>query len=350
MIVQSQTMHKYLFFNDYSEGAHPSIISALADSNLKQELGYGEDIFTKQAEDSIKQVIHSPNAAVHFISGGTQANLTVLASLLKPYESVIAASSGHISVHEAGAIEATGHKINTIPTTNGKITPLQIEGAVKSHTDEHMVKPKVVFISNSTEVGTIYSRTELEAISQLCKQNNLYLYLDGARIGSALASAANDLTFADIARLVDVFYIGGTKNGALFGEAIVITNPNLQNEFRYHLKQRGALLAKGRAIGIQFLELFKENLYLDLAKHANNMAAKLAEGIKQQGYGFMTESSTNQIFPVLPNSVIAKLQEMYGFYIWQTIDDENSAVRLVTSWATKAEAVDMFLGDLRTLS
>lgn len=340
---------KYSFYNDYSEGAHPNILEALQKTNLDQETGYGEDSISIEASRLIKEKLENPNANIHFVSGGTQANLIVLASILKPFESVIAANTGHIFVHEAGAIEATGHKINIIESTDGKIKPEQIQSVCDYHSDEHMVKPKIVFISNSTEVGTIYKKEELKNISEVCKKNDLYLYLDGARLGSALSSTENDMTLAELSTLVDIFYIGGTKNGALLGEAIVINNEKLNESFRFHLKQRGALLAKGRILGIQFLELFKNNLYFDLSKHANDMASKLVVGITEQGYKFLTDSSTNQIFPIFPNSLIEKLKESYGFYVWSKIDDENSSIRLVTSWATKQEAVDMFIEDLKAL-
>ena len=221
-----------------------------------------------------------------------------------------------------------------------------IKQVLDFHQDEHMVKPKLVFISNATELGTIYNKSELETLSTFCKSNNLYLYLDGARIGTAVMSKQSDLTLVDITKLVDIYYIGGTKNGALFGEAIVIINDKLKENFRYHLKQRGALLAKGRSIGIQFQELFKNDLYFTLAEHANKMAYNLTEGISKLGLKFLTASNTNQIFPILPNKIISQLEELYGFYIWNKIDQDNSAIRLVTSWATKKEIVDEFIKDL----
>ena len=342
--------YKYSFFNDYSEGAHPNILEALQKTNLTQETGYGEDSISIEASKLIKEKLENPKANIHFVSGGTQANLIVLASVLKPFESVIAANTGHIFVHEAGAIEATGHKINIIESADGKIKPEQIQSVCDYHSDEHMVKPRVVFISNSTEVGTIYKKQELKDISEVCKKNGLYLYLDGARLGSALSSTKNDMTLSELSSLVDIFYIGGTKNGALLGEAIVINNETLNENFRFHLKQRGALLAKGRVLSIQFLELFKNNLYFDLSKHANEMASNLIVGITKQGYKFLTDSSTNQIFPIFPNSLIEKLKELYGSYVWSKIDNENSSIRLVTSWATKQEAVDMFIEDLKALT
>lgn len=341
--------YKYRFFDDYSEGAHPNILDALIKTNLDQETGYGDDSFCVKAVEALKDKVKNSKAAIHFVSGGTQANLIILASMLKPYESVIAPTTAHIAVHEAGAIEATGHKINTILTDDGKLTIEKIKEVVEFHTDEHMVKPKVVFISNSTEVGTIYTKDDLSKLSAFCRENNLYLYLDGARLGSALMVDGSDLILPDVAKLVDIFYIGGTKNGALLGEAIVIVNEKLQENFRYHMKQRGALLAKGRVLGIQFLELFKDDLFFQLAKHANKMAAKLTQEIKGMGFKFLTDSPTNQIFPILPNSIISKLQEDYGFYVWKKIDEENLAIRLVTSWATKEEAIDNFLSDLKAL-
>lgn len=343
-------MKKYLFLNDYSEGAHLQILEALAKTSTLQEVGYGDDSFSNEARKLIRDAIKNPSADVHFVSGGTQANLIVLAALLKPFESIISANSGHINTHEAGAVEATGHKIDSIESKDGKITVDAIKEIVELHEDEHMVKPRVVFISNATEVGTVYTKSELESLSKYCKENGLYLYLDGARIGSALTSDGADLTLADITRLVDIYYIGGTKNGALLGEAIVIVNKDLQSEFRRHLKQRGALLAKGRILGVQFQELFKNNLFLQLAEHSNKMAAKLAEGIKKLGIDFLTNSTTNQIFPILPDSVIKPLQELYGFYVWSKADGNRSSIRLVTSWATKKEAVDEFLSDLERLT
>ncbi len=341
--------YKYSFFNDYSEGAHPDILAALQQTNFTQETGYGEDSISLNAANVIKEKVGNSNAGIHFVSGGTQANLIVLASILKPFEAVIAVDTGHIFVHEAGAIEATGHKICTVSTQDGKIRPEQIQAVCAEHSDEHMVKPRVVFISNSTEVGTVYSKQELQAISDVCKQNELYLYLDGARLGSALASTSYDMTLSELAALVDIFYIGGTKNGALLGEAIVINNNNLKENFRRHLKQRGALLAKGRILGIQFSELFKNDLYFKLARHADEMAGRLVRGIAEQGYGFLTDSKTNQIFPIFPNALIEKLKTMYGFYVWSKVDEEKSSIRLVTSWATKLEAVDGFIVDLKTI-
>lgn len=343
-------MIKYNFYNDYSEGAHASVLELLGKTNSIQESGYGVDSYSNEAKTLIKKSLKNEQVEIHFVSGGTQANLIALASMLKPFESVISAETGHINVHEAGAIEATGHKINVVKTSNGKLDVESIDELFKAHTDEHMVKPKVVFVSNSTELGTIYKKDELKKISDYCKQNNLYLYLDGARLGSAIMSSESDLNLEDICNLVDMFYIGGTKNGALLGEAIVIVNPSLKENFRYHLKQRGALLAKGRLIALQFIALFTNNLFFKLADSANKKAEKLSIGLRKMNFKFLTESTTNQIFPILPNHIIEELKKIYGFYIWEKIDENNSAIRLVTSWATMDENVDMFLNDLLDLN
>lgn len=340
----------YSFRDDYSEGCHPRILEALSHTNLEQAAGYSEDTYSLEAARLIQKQLEHPSAVVHLVSGGTQANLIILAALLKPYQSVIAATSAHINMHEAGAIEATGHKINTVKTGDGKLTPAFIQAIVEEHADEHMVKPAVVFISQATEVGTLYTKAELEALAECCRKYSLYLYVDGARLGSALAATTSDVSLADIARLVDIFYIGGTKNGALLGEAIVICNPDLQEHFRYYVKQRGGLLAKGRVLGVQFMELFKDDLYLELARHANAMAAQLTAGVVALGYSFLTQSATNQIFPILPNTVIEKLKDQYAFYVWAKVDDQQSAIRLVTSWATKEEAIHEFLRELKKLA
>lgn len=338
-------MKKYSFKNDYSEGAHPSILNRLIETNLEQQIGYGLDEYCNEARELIQEKIDK-KVDIHFVSGGTQANLIVISSLLRPFESVIAAESGHIAVHETGAIEATGHKVNTIATNDGKLTPNHIAQVLAIHTDEHMVKPRLVYISNTTEVGSVYNKAELTEIYDFCQENNLLLFVDGARLSSALTSAKCDLTLNDIANLTDVFYIGGTKNGALIGEAIVINNPNLKEDFRYNIKQKGGMLAKGRLIGIQFAEMFKDNLFFEMGKHANRLAEKLAIGLKAKGFSFLTEPSSNQIFPILPNDVIDKLHENYEFFVWEKINETNSAIRLVTSWATPEEQVDQFLATL----
>ena len=338
---------RYSFKNDYSEGAHLNILKALNKINFQQTEGYGEDQYCTDAAKLIRNTIQSANADIHFVSGGTQANLIVISSILKPFESVIAANTAHIAVHEAGAIEACGHKINTIEKKNGKLNPQDIKSVIDFHTDEHMVVPKLVYISNSTEVGTIYKKKELEELSLFCKQNNLFLYLDGARLGSALTSSKNDLTLSELSKLVDIFYIGGTKNGALLGEAIIINNNQFKDNFRFHMKQKGALLAKGNILGIQFKELFTDDLFFKLGKHANSMALKLSTNISKLGYKFLIKPVSNQIFPIFPNKLITQLNKKYKFYIWKKINIEESAIRLVTSWATKEKIVDKFISDLQ---
>ncbi len=338
----------YSFKNDYSEGAHPRILNALVKTNLEQTDGYGEDRYTKKAIELLKQKIGRSDIDIHLLSGGTQTNLTALAAFLRPHEAIIAPSSGHILVHETGAIEATGHKIISIEVGDGKINATHIQVALDAHTDEHMVKPKLIYISNPTEIGSIYTKIELEQLSRFCKIKNLYLYVDGARLGSALCSEANDLQLSDLSKLVDAFYIGGTKNGALLGEALVICRDSLRADFRFYMKQKGALLAKGRLLGIQFQELFRDDLYFDLARHANRMANLLKTAISNNGCKFLIPSATNQIFPILPNAIIERLQENYSFYVWEKMDADNSAIRLVTSWATTEEAILAFIKDLET--
>lgn len=340
---------KYAFYDDYSEGAHPKVLAMLGEQNLKQETGYGLDSFCKKAANIIKKEIGNSKADVHFVSGGTQANIIALTAMLRPYESVISATTGHINFHEAGALEATGHKINIVDTPDGKLNVEKLQEVLDGHPDEHMVKPKVVYVSNATELGTVYSKKELEKISSWCSKNDLYFFLDGARLATAICSEGSDLTLQDVAKLTDAFYIGGTKNGALCGEAIVIVNPDLKVNFRYHIKQKGALLAKGRLLGLQFVALFEDGLFYKLANHANAMAKRLRIGIEDLEFKFLTKSSNNQIFPILPMQLIKKLQKNYGFYIWQKIDSKYSAVRLVTSWATKEEMVDEFIKDLKKL-
>ena len=343
-------MIKHSYLNDYSEGAHPKILDALLRTNMVQELGYGEDSYCREASELIRGAVGNPQADVHFLSGGTQTNLTALSSFLKPFESVIAVDSGHICVHEAGAIEATGHKINLVTGHDGKVLAEEIEAVVAAHTDEHMVRPRTVFISHSSELGTIYSKKELEAIASVCRKHNLYLYLDGARLGSALMSRHADISLKEISALVDIFYIGGTKNGALLGEALVINNESLKTDFRYSLKQKGALLSKGRILGIQFLELFRDGLFFDLAANANEMAEKMTAGISRLGYPFQTPSQTNQIFPIFPNKVIEAMNASYQFYTWAKVDEQRSSVRLVTSWAAAPQDIDEFITDLGTIS
>ncbi|NLJ79455.1 MAG: aminotransferase class V-fold PLP-dependent enzyme [Firmicutes bacterium] len=339
----------YSFKSDYSEGAHPRILKALMETNFEQADGYGEDPYTWEAIQLLKQRIACSDADIHFISGGTQTNLIAMAAFLRPHEAVIAPFSGHVAVHEAGAIEATGHKVITTEGKKGKLRPADVEQVLHKHNDEHMVKPRLVYISNSTEIGTIYNRAELTALSQYCRDRDLLLFIDGARLGAALTAAQNDLSLEDIARLTDAFYIGGTKNGALLGEALIIRTGSLQEDFRFHLKQRGALLAKGRLLGIQFRELFSDDLFFELARHANRLAQKIQLALGEAGVSFLVPSPSNQIFPILPNDIIKELLQRYSFHIWDQVSAERSVIRLITSWATKEEAVERFIFDLKRL-
>lgn len=335
----------YSFRNDYSEGAHPRILQALIDTNLEQTCGYGMDPRCQAAAGLIRRLCKAPDADIHFTVGGTQTNLLVIASLLRPYEAVIAAHIGHVNVHETGAIEATGHKVCTAYAPDGKLTPELVESVVNGHNSEHMVLPRLVYISDTTEIGTIYTKAELQALRNCCDKHGLFLFLDGARLGSALTAEGNDLTLPDLAALTDAFYIGGTKNGVLFGEALVMRAPN--EHFRWHMKQRGAVLAKGRLLGVQFQALLEDGLYFGLARHANEMAFRLRDGIAALGYPFPVASPSNQQFPVLPNSVVKALQAKgYEFEIDHVVDADHTCVRFVTSWATPESAIDAFLKDL----
>lgn len=331
----------YSFQNDYSEGAHPRILDALAATNLEQTPGYGNDPYTEEAVRLIRVHLKNDRAQVHFLTGGTQTNLVALSAFLRPHEAAISADTGHINIHETGAIEATGHKVVSVPSPDGKLTPAHVLSVLCTHTDEHMVKPRVVYISNSTELGTCYTRAELIALRDCCAHNGLLLYMDGARLGPALC--CNDLALADIASLTDAFYIGGTKNGALFGEALVIMNTALAADIRYIIKQRGGMLAKGRMLGLQFGELFKDGLYLEIAGHANRMADMLRTGLERAGFEFLADSRSNQLFPIFPDELVNRLSEQFRFEVWGKPDGAHTCVRLVTSWATRQEAVDAFI-------
>lgn len=341
----------YNFKNDYSFGAHPNILQKLLETNLEDQQGYGEDQYSIEAKEILKKKIENPNAFIYFLSGGTQTNLIVISFLLRIHEAVISAKTGHIFANETGAIEATGHRVITVETSDGKLNPELIQSVLDEYTlRPHVVKPKMVYISNSTEIGTVYNKSELEELSNFCKEKNLILFMDGARLGHALASENNDVSFTDLAKLTDVFYIGGTKNGALLGEAVVFNDSNLGNEVDFALKQKGALLAKGRVLGIQFLELFKDDLYSELALHANKMAKKISKAIKDRGFSFLTDSKTNQIFPILPNGIIEKLSKKYQFYVWKKVDENHSAIRLITSWSTQEREVETLIQDFQELN
>ncbi len=341
---------KYSFKNDYSEGCHPNILKALVQFNFDQQNTYGLDDYCLTAEEIIKEKISNPKAQVHFVSGGTQANLIVISAFLKPHESVISANTGHIFTNEAGAIEFTGHKIHAVETLVGKLHPKHIQQILDNHQNKpHQLKPKLVYISNTTEIGTTYSKKELEDLSEFCKENDLYLFMDGARLANALVAYDNDLFLENIAKLTDAFYLGGTKNGALLGEAIIINNEDLQTEFGFHIKQKGAMLAKGRLLGIQFLELMKDNLYLQLAAYANEQAMNMKAAFSGIGCEFLTETYTNQIFPILTSKQAEKLSENFEFYNWKEVDDEKVAIRLITSWATNIDAVNQLIEEVREL-
>ena len=340
---------KHSFKSDYCELAHPSVLAALSAVGNAQFEGYGLDEYTQSAAELIRLKAAAPDAEVHFISGGTQLNLVLISAALRPHEAVISPESGHISVHETGAIEATGHKICTAKSKDGKLRAADIEAIIEAHSDEHMVSPKLVYISQSTETGQVYTKAELSAIADTCRRNALYLFVDGARIGAAVNSPDCDLDYADIAEAADAFYIGGTKNGALFGEALVICNKTLKTDFRSILKQRGALLSKGAAIGIQFEALMKDGLFETNASHANAMALKMANGITEAGYELLFPAQTNIIIPLFPNDAIQTLRQQYDFYDFEKTRTITS-VRLVTSWATPESKVDEFLKDLRNIN
>ncbi|PZP51785.1 MAG: threonine aldolase [Pseudopedobacter saltans] len=338
------------FKNDYSEGCHPSILETIIASNMEQEEGYGMDKYSKEARKIIANKTGVTEEQVYFIPVGTQTNLLALSAILKPYEYAIAAESGHIVYVEAGAIEATGHKIIHLSTqVDGKVRIDDLEVFFGKMADIHNeLLPRLLYISNTTEVGGVYSKEEIVALSAYCKEKGLLLYLDGARLASAMA--ASSLTFQDLGQYTDAFYIGATKAGGMMGEALVLVNPQLNKGFSIIQKQKGATLAKGRFLGIQFLELLKGNLYVDLAKHANAMATKIVHAMNAAGFEFMAEPQSNQLFPILPNLVIEKLAKKYEFYNWKKIDQDFTAIRLITSWATKEENVDAFILELKSLT
>lgn len=341
------------FNSDYTEGCHPAVLEKLVATNMVQTPGYGEDEYCKEAAKRIKEACKNDAAAVHFLVGGTQTNVTVISAALKHYQGVITAQSGHIHVHETGALEACGHKCLVIDSSDGKLTAEQVAKYTDEHfadeSFEHMVQPKMVYISNPTEVGTIYSKAELIALSEACKARDMYLFMDGARLGYGLMCEENDLTLEDIAKYTDVFYIGGTKVGALFGEAVVITNDELKKDFRYNIKQRGGMLAKGRLLGVQFMALFEENRYFEISAHAARLAKRIKDALVELGVEFSVDSPTNQQFPILSDDVLAKLKEKYAYSYMGRYDESRSVIRFCTSWATKEENVDLLIQDLRAL-
>ena len=338
---------------DYNEGAHPLIIKRLTESNLEQTVGYGEDPYCEEARKLIKRACQNDSADVHFLVGGTQSNTTVIAHILRPYQGVLAATSGHINVQETGAIESTGHKVLAIPTSNGKLTALQIDDAMQAHIHEdgpeHMVQPGMVYLSFPTEIGTIYSHDELKAIRTVCDRYDLPLFVDGARLGYGLCSPECDLTLPQLTQLIDVFYIGGTKVGALFGEAVVITNEALKKDFRFSIKHHGGMLAKGRLLGLQFATLFTDNLYFDIAQHAIDEAMRIKSALQAKGISFLIDSPTNQQFPIFTNAQIDTLSQHFMLSLWQHIDENHTAMRICTSWATKPENTDALIRTIENL-
>lgn len=344
MSSDDNSMKKYGFLDDYSEGCHPSILTALVNLNMVQQTAYGDDEFSSQAKALIQQQLDGANSTIRFVASGTLANIILIASCLRSHEAVIAANTGHIVVRETGAIEATGHKIITMPSKDGKLAPDDIQTALNSNAHyPHMAKPRLVYISNATELGTLYTKRELVALSDFCKEKGLLLLLDGARLGVALAAKINDLTLADLASLTDMFWIGGTKAGALLGEAIIINNEALADDISFHIKQRGALLAKGRLLGLQFVELFKADLFFEASGYANKMAMKLSTAISKSNFKLAAVTESNQVFPILPNSLIENLSQYFEFYVWEKIDPQTSVIRLVTSWATDEIQIDRFI-------
>ncbi|MGN1006309.1 MAG: threonine aldolase family protein [Aristaeellaceae bacterium] len=341
------------FNSDYQEGAHPRILQRMLQTNLEQHPGYGEDECCAEARAMIQRACEAPEVDVHFLVGGTQTNFTFLAAALRCYQGAVCADTAHIAVHETGSVEATGHKVITLPQRDGKITAAQVDECCRLHfsdgSHEHMVMPKVVYLSESTELGTVYTRAELTEMRAVCDKWKLWLYVDGARLGYAMASEACDVDLPFLARTADAFYIGGTKQGALFGEALVIVNDALKPDFRYVLKQKGGMLAKGWLLGIQFSELFRDGLYFELSDHAQALAMRLKAALTEWNVPFLVDSPTNQQFPVLPDGVLDALAEKYSFSEQQRVDATHRAVRFCTSWATQQAQLDALISDLRAL-
>lgn len=336
---------------DYNTGAHPKVMQALMDTNLEACPGYGEDDHCAAAARLIRELCQAPEAAVHFLVGGTQTNLTVIAAALRPHQGVVSTAMGHINDHETGAVEATGHKILPLPSEDGKLTAEQLEQLCRDHeTDpcmEHKAQPGMVYLSHPTERGTVYTRAELEAISETAHRHRLLVYLDGARLAYGLA--ASDLTLPDLARLCDAFYIGGTKAGALFGEALVIPNRALQQDFRYLLKQRGGMLAKGRLLGVQFEALLSDGLYEQIGRTAVAQAMRLKQAFLAKGWPLLVDSPTNQQFVVVPNAVYEQLSRNYSTDLSGHPDPEHTAIRFCTGWSTRDEDIDTLIRDIQAL-
>lgn len=337
----------YQFQCDYNQGAHPRIMERLLETNLEQTVGYGEDHYCAAAREAIRTAIGRTDVDVHFLVGGTQANATVISSILRPYQGVLCATTGHINVHETGAIEHGGHKVLAIECEGGLLSADRIRASVELHYaedgPEHTVQPGMVYISFSSELGTVYTLQQLREISSACTEYGLPLFIDGARMGYGLASEGCDVTLQDIAELADVFYLGGTKQGALFGEAVVIVNDALKKDFRYFIKQNGGMLAKGRLLGLQFLTLFEDGLYFRISQHAVRQALRIRDAFESKGFEMLVHSPSNQQFPILDNDTMSRLAENFLFSVWQKIDESHTAVRFCTSWATDEKAVDSLI-------
>ena len=336
---------------DYTTGAHPKILEALVNTNAEGCPGYGVDLHCEHAREMLRELCQAPEAGVHFLVGGTQANATVIAAALRPHQGVLCAETGHIHVHETGAVEATGHKVLALPAENGKITARQIDQYCQDHFDneawEHMVQPGMVYLSLPTELGTVYTLAELEEISQTARRWKLPLFVDGARLACGLA--ASDVTLPDLARLCDVFYLGGTKAGLLFGEAVVIPNPDLDHDFRYLIKQHGGMLAKGRLLGVQFEAFLTDHLFEEIGRQEVAQAMRLRQAFQDKGWPFFVDSASNQQFPILPNGAVAVLRHKYSFEVWEKVDQAHTAVRFCTSWSTTDQDVDALIADLQSL-
>ncbi len=334
-----------IYFNsDYLEGAHSAIMERMMETNMMQTVGYSCDEICDSARAKVRAACNAPEADVHFLVGGTQTNTTVIAALLRPWQGVVSAVSGHINCHETGAIESTGHKVIALPTPDGKLTAKQVKDYVEwqknDESEEHIVQPGIVYISHPTETGMLYSKAELTEIFHTCREYGLPLYIDGARLGYGLTADGTDLTLPEIARLCDVFYIGGTKVGALFGEAVVIMNEKYKKDFRFMIKQRGGMLAKGRLLGIQFDTLFTDDLYTKIARNANDMAYQIRDIFVSNGYPLLFDSPTNQQYPIISDEELAILGKNFGYEYWERVDETHSGVRFCGSWATTQEQVD----------
>lgn len=335
---------------DYAEGAIQEIMEALGRTNEEQTAGYGVDSHCEHARELIQKACNRSDAYVQFMVGGTQVNACVISACLKPYQGVLCAETGHINVHETGAIESYGHKVLALPSCDGKITAKQVEDAWNTHihddSAEHIVQPGMVYVSHPTENGTLYTKEELKDLYDICHKYGLFFYLDGARCGYGLMAEGSDVTLEDLANYTDVFYIGGTKVGALFGEAIVIMHEALKKDFRYYIKQHGGMLAKGRLLGIQFETLFEDDLYYKISKHADQLAMRIKKAFQKQNVSFLYDSVTNQQFPILTKEEREALEEKYAFSFWTQLDEDMAAVRFCTSWATKEENVAALEADI----